>query len=105
MIHYTGTVDGPATVRSLQSPVAQASAHLVLDRDGALTKLVRFDRVAWHAGKSRWAGGSGCNAFTVGIEVVNPGPLRRNWEEYRDVYGRRWGGPAVEARHKNGSAF
>ena len=35
----------------------------VVERDGSVTQLVAFDRVAWHAGQSQWRGRSGCNAF------------------------------------------
>ncbi len=32
-------------------------------------QYVPFDRAAWHAGVSCWQGRSGCNAFSVGIEL------------------------------------
>lgn len=65
--------DGP--VSWLTDPAARVSAHLVIGRDGSVTQLVPFDVVAWHAGKSSWRGRSGCNAFSIGIEVVNPGAM------------------------------
>jgi N-acetylmuramoyl-L-alanine amidase len=103
IIHYTATTNGPATVQALLSPARKASAHLVVDLDGSTTQLVPFDRRAWHAGKSQWAGRSGCNGFSIGIEIVNPGPLRRSSTGYHDVNGRKWEGPVVEAYHKNGN--
>lgn len=55
----------------------QASAHFVLEIDGTVTQLVPTNRQANHAGASTWQGRSGCNAFSIGIEIVNPGKLTR----------------------------
>lgn len=55
----------------------RVSAHVVVEIDGSPTQLVDFDRAAWHAGKSVWRGRSGANAWSIGIEIVNPGPMRR----------------------------
>jgi N-acetylmuramoyl-L-alanine amidase len=104
VIHYTVVTTMAATVRAFKSPTVKASAHLVLDVDGSLTQLVPFDRVAWHAGKSQWGGRVGCNAFSIGIEVVNPGPLTKRSSGFFDVNGRAWAGDVVEARHKNGQS-
>lgn len=52
----------------------RTSAHFVIERDGTITQLVATDRVAWHAGESAWHGRRNCNAFSVGIEIVGPGP-------------------------------
>jgi N-acetylmuramoyl-L-alanine amidase len=75
VLHYTagGTLAG--AVQTLRDPASQASAHLVVDRDGSVVQLVPFDTVAWHAGKSSWQGVEGCNARSLGIEQVNWGPL------------------------------
>lgn len=104
IIHYTVVTSMAATVRSFKNPAAKASAHLVLETDGSFTQMVPFDRQAWHAGASQWAGRTGCNGFTLGIEVVNPGPLTKRLNGFFDVNGRAWGGDIVEARHKNGRA-
>ncbi|MBK1726219.1 1,6-anhydro-N-acetylmuramyl-L-alanine amidase AmpD [Halorhodospira neutriphila] len=47
----------------------RVSAHALIDREGALTQYVRLHRRAWHAGRSRYAGRSECNDFSVGIEL------------------------------------
>lgn len=52
----------------------RTSAHFVIERDGTITQLVSTDRVAWHAGQSTWAGRGNCNTFSIGIELVGPGP-------------------------------
>ncbi len=47
----------------------RVSAHLLIERDGRITQFVPFDRKAWHAGESRFAGRSNCNEFSIGIEL------------------------------------
>ncbi len=47
----------------------RVSSHLLIDRGGAITQYVPFDRRAWHAGVSAWCGRSGCNDFSIGIEL------------------------------------
>ncbi|WP_233243843.1 1,6-anhydro-N-acetylmuramyl-L-alanine amidase AmpD [Bacterioplanes sanyensis] len=47
----------------------QVSAHLLIERDGQLTQFVAFDRRAWHAGVSSFAGRADCNDFSIGIEL------------------------------------
>ncbi len=45
------------------------SAHLLISRRGKLTQFVGFDRRAWHAGVSAYRGRTGCNDFSIGIEL------------------------------------
>ena len=47
----------------------RVSAHLFIDRKGATTQFVPFDRRAWHAGASSWRGRRKCNDFAIGIEL------------------------------------
>lgn len=47
----------------------RVSAHLLIERRGALTQYVPFDRMAWHAGESQFDGRSQCNHFSIGIEL------------------------------------
>jgi N-acetyl-anhydromuramoyl-L-alanine amidase len=47
----------------------RVSAHLFIDRRGALTQFVPFDRRAWHAGSSSYRGCARCNDFSIGIEL------------------------------------
>jgi len=104
VIHYTVVTTATGTVQAFKNSAVRASAHLVLDLDGTFIQMVPFNRKAWHAGKSQWAGRSGCNDFTLGIEVVNPGPLIQRGSGFVDVNNRAWHGEVVEARHKNGRA-
>lgn len=77
VMHYTAGRSAESAIAHFLDPRARASAHLVVGRDGAITQLVRFDRIAWHAGQSRWDGRAGVNAFAIGIELDNPGRLTR----------------------------
>lgn len=45
------------------------SAHLLINRRGQVTQFVSFDQRAWHAGVSEFQGRSGCNDFSIGIEM------------------------------------
>lgn len=47
----------------------RVSAHALIRRDGALVQYVSFDRRAWHAGVSAWEGRTGCNDYSIGIEL------------------------------------
>jgi AmpD protein len=47
----------------------RVSAHAVIRRDGAITQYVPFGMRAWHAGQSQYQGRSGCNDFSIGIEL------------------------------------
>ncbi len=73
LLHYTGMKSAEAALARLCDPAAKVSAHYVIDEDGTLTRLVDEARRAWHAGVSSWAGDSGVNARSIGIELVNPG--------------------------------
>lgn len=66
---FTNTLD-PAVHPYFQTLIGlRVSAHLLIRRDGGLTQYVPFYRRAWHAGASEYAGRSGCNDFSIGIEL------------------------------------
>ena len=75
VMHYTAGSSAESAVAWLCNPEAKASAHLVIGRDGSITQLAAFNRSAWHAGQSRWAGRNSLNAFSIGIELDNAGKL------------------------------
>lgn len=89
VMHYTAGQSGSGAISWLCDKRAKASAHLVVDMDGTVTQLAPFNRQTWHAGKSAWRGRSGCNAFSIGIEMVNPGWLKkRESGQYVDTNGK-----------------
>ncbi len=78
ILHDTaGRLDKGNSVGWFLKKEAKASAHLVVERDGSITQMVPFNVKAWHAGRSVLGGRSGCNAFSVGIEIVNPGKMEK----------------------------
>lgn len=87
VIHFTAGRSAKESVEWLASKNAKASAHLVIGRDGSITQLVPFDRVAWHAGASAWAGVQGLNSYSIGIELDNAGRLTRSGGRWRAWFG------------------
>ncbi len=103
VIHYTAGASAESSIQWLLNPVAKASAHLLVARSGSITQLVPFDRAAWHAGQSRWAGRSGLNRWSIGIELDNAGELVRHPDGWRTKWGRPVNSAdVVEAAHKYG---
>ncbi len=47
----------------------RVSAHFFLRRDGQALQFVDCTQRAWHAGVSAWRGRTGCNDFSIGIEL------------------------------------
>lgn len=75
VLHYTAATTMASTINWFQYPHAQASAHLLVGRDGAVHQFAPFNVVTWHAGRSSWRGLSGLNRHAIGIEMVNGGRL------------------------------
>lgn len=75
ILHYTASDSADGSIAWLRTPASRASAHFVVDQRGAITQLVQCDTVAWHAGVSKWGPETGLNACSLGIELVNPGPV------------------------------
>lgn len=47
----------------------RVSAHLLIDRHGAVTQYAPFNMKAWHAGASCFCGRDNCNEYSIGIEL------------------------------------
>lgn len=73
VLHYTGMESGEAALGRLCDPVAEVSAHYLVEEDGRIFQLVDEDKRAWHAGRAHWRGIKDVNSASVGIEIVNPG--------------------------------
>lgn len=75
ILHYTGMESGQAALDWLCSSDSHVSAHYFIDEDGGIIQSVREECRAWHAGKSFWQGETDINSRSIGIEIVNPGPV------------------------------
>jgi N-acetylmuramoyl-L-alanine amidase len=101
VMHYTAGASAQESVEWMASPKAKASAHVVIGRDGSVTQMVPFDRVAWHAGISSWEGFEGINQYSLGIEMDNAGQLTRVGDRWRAWFGADYdNSQVIEAVHK-----
>jgi N-acetylmuramoyl-L-alanine amidase len=102
VIHYTVAQSKPGTVQTFKAR-DYLSVHLCIGTDGSVTQMVPFNRLAYHAGESSFQGRTSVNQFSIGIELVNPGPvfLKDSLPSYVDTNGRPWIGSVVKSKHKN----
>lgn len=77
ILHDTASRLEPFNSADYLASTKKASVHFVIERDGTVTQQVPTNRRAGHAGKSSYHGQQDCNAFSIGIEIVNPGKLTR----------------------------
>ncbi|GAD78516.1 1,6-anhydro-N-acetylmuramyl-L-alanine amidase AmpD [Vibrio ezurae] len=47
----------------------RVSAHCLIKRSGEIVQFVPFEKRAWHAGVSSFAGRDRCNDYSIGIEL------------------------------------
>jgi N-acetylmuramoyl-L-alanine amidase len=102
VMHFTAGGSAQESIGWMANPAAKASAHIVIARDGTITQMVPFNRVAWHAGQSQWEGIVGLNSWSIGIELDNPGRMTRKGDHWVADGGSRLGDDQViQAVHKN----
>lgn len=63
----------------------RVSAHLFINRQGEATQFVPFAQRAWHAGLSQFEGRSGCNDFSIGIELEGTNELAYTEAQYQSL--------------------
>ncbi len=73
VIHYTAMESCAVALERLCDPVAEVSAHYLIDTEGAVLCLVDEAMRAWHAGAGAWGGRGDVNSRSIGIELVNRG--------------------------------
>ncbi len=73
IMHYTGMQSEIESLVRLKDVKTKVSCHYLINRKGEVTKLVDENRVAWHAGKSKWKKFNNLNNKSLGIELVNKG--------------------------------
>ncbi|WP_394778453.1 1,6-anhydro-N-acetylmuramyl-L-alanine amidase AmpD [Undibacterium sp.] len=65
----------------------QVSSHFLIRRDGSLLQFVSAAKRAWHAGASSFGGRSGCNDFSIGIELEGSDAQAFEALQYRRLAG------------------
>ena len=102
IVHYTATRSVEAAVDTLAKSEKKASAHLVVGKNDEIVQIVDFDTIAWHAGRSEYKGRKGFNKYSIGIEIDNPGWLKRTGNRFTTWYEKEVDiSDVVEARHRN----
>lgn len=66
---FLGQLDCSADPSFTELEGLKVSSHFFIDRAGIIHQFVSVYRRAWHAGASAFMGQSGCNDFSVGIEL------------------------------------
>ena len=54
IIHYTGMQSERESIKRLCNPKSKVSCHYVINQKGKIYRLVKDNKIAWHAGKSCW---------------------------------------------------
>ncbi len=103
VLHYTAATSFESSLQWFLNPLAQASAHLLIGRDGRITQFAPFNIVTWHAGKSQWRGLVGLNQYSIGIELVNGGKLIQTGNKWICPVDRKVipDNEVILAKHKN----
>lgn len=63
----------------------KVSAHACIKRNGDVIQYVDFNKRAWHAGVSVWQGRSGCNDFSIGVELEGTDNLAYTTAQYTSL--------------------
>jgi N-acetyl-anhydromuramoyl-L-alanine amidase len=82
---FTNRLDCDADPSFAELAGLQVSAHLLIDRQGAITQFVSFDDRAWHAGQSSFGGRVNCNDFSIGIELEGTDTLPYTDAQYTNI--------------------
>lgn len=102
VLHYTAGHKAEGAIDWLTRKDSRVSAHIVIDRNGEITQLVPFNRIAFHAGVSQWEGRKGLNRYLIGIELSNAGKLKQKNKQwitwYNQVIPKK---EVITAAHKN----
>ena len=73
IIHYTGMQSEIDSIERLKNIKSRVSCHYLINRKGEIIQMVEDNKVAWHAGKSKWKNFENLNENSIGIELVNKG--------------------------------
>ena len=106
IIHYTAGNSTDIAVRVLTNPKPNASAHMVVGRDGEVVQLADLNVITWHAGRSGYVFPNErrgyFNKYSIGIEIANDGFLDKDGDKFFNWYkGEVPKDLVYEGRHRN----
>jgi len=102
IIHYTAGSSMNSSKEWFKQTVAKASAHLIIGIDGSIVQMVPFNKIAYHAGVSSWKGLKSMNNYSIGIELDNPGKLKKVGSKFIAWFSQDYPDDKVmEATHKH----
>lgn len=81
VLHYTST-GNEASLKVLSELNVSSHYLITRERKPKVYELVDESRRAWHAGISEWYGRTDMNSASIGIEIVNHGNEKGDWEAY-----------------------
>lgn len=100
VVHETASSSFEGTVSWLTNKRSRVSCPIVIGRkEGEIVQLAPFDRVTWHAGKSKWRDCNGCNSISIGVELVGPGKLIKTGKNARAWFGAKYPIDALGLEH------
>ena len=73
IIHYSGMQSGRVSMNRLKNLKSKVSCHYFIERNGNIYSMVEDNKIAWHAGKSKWRNLNNLNKHSIGIEIQNKG--------------------------------
>jgi len=79
---FSNTLDTESHPYYAQLKGLRVSAHFLIRRDGGIVQFVPCSKRAWHAGASLWKGRSGCNDFSIGVELEGSDYVSFNDRQY-----------------------
>ena len=103
VIHYTAGANAESAIYTLCDRKAQGLGPTWSSgRDGAVTQLLPFNIVGWHAGRSQWGERTSLNQYSIGIEIDNAGQLLEQDGRYESWFGQTYpASEVVRGAHRN----
>lgn len=71
VLHCDASANERGTISWIQSAESKVSYHALVRRDGTVETFVPYDRMAWHAGPSKYNGRKHCNLYSIGLAFAN----------------------------------
>jgi len=106
IVHYTAGNNADVAVKTLKNPKVQASAHMVVSREGKVVQLADLNVITWHAGVSEYTfpdkKRTTFNKHSIGIEIANDGYLKKVEDKYFNAYNKEIAAEfAFFGKHRN----